>query len=110
MSPGRNIMMQGFMMWMSGSGVNIWSMMVVGMAFVNPIKAIANMDDAFRRFKGDEGVDLTMPKLAYVACNCGMLALALWKLNTMRLLPITAADWTSFLVDKTDVEVSVAPV
>merc|ERR1712216_172938 len=72
MSPGRNIMMQGFMMWMSGSGVNIWSMMVVGMAFVNPIKAIANMDDAFRRFKSDEGVDLTMPKLAYVACNCGM--------------------------------------
>ena len=39
-----------------------------------------------------------------------MLALALWKLNTMRLLPITAADWTSFLVDKVDVEASGVPL
>ena len=39
-----------------------------------------------------------------------MLALALWKLNTMRLLPITAADWTSFLVDKVDVESSGVPL
>ena len=55
-------------------------------------------------------IDLTLPKLAFIGCNAAMLALALWKLNTMRLLPITAADWTSFLVDKVDVESSGVPL
>mmetsp|Transcript_6230 Transcript_6230/g.18434 ORF Transcript_6230/g.18434 Transcript_6230/m.18434 type:complete len:180 (-) Transcript_6230:35-574(-) len=111
MGPGRGLPMQAFMMWMSGSGVNIFSMMITGMALVNPIKAMASIDDTFKRFENHEPpVDLTLPKLAFVACNCAMLAVALWKLNTMGLLPITAADWTSFLVDKVHVEASGVPV
>jgi hypothetical protein len=112
LAPGKNIFMQGFMMYMSGSSINIWSMMVVGMAFVNPIKALLAIDETFARFASSDGekLDLTLPKLAFAGCNCAMLALALWKLNTMRLLPITAADWTSFLVDKVDVEASSVPL
>ena len=109
--PGRNIFMQGFMMYMSGSSINIWSMMVVGHAFYNPIKALLSIDEAFARYaSADSEIDLTLPKLAFIGCNAAMLALALWKLNTMRLLPITAADWTSFLVDKVDVESSGVPL
>ena len=78
---------------------------------VNPVKAMASMDETFKRFENHEPpIDLTLPKLAFVGCNCAMLAVALWKLNTMGLLPITAADWTSFLVDKVHVEASGAPV
>ena len=103
--------MQGFMMYMSGSSINIWSMMVVGHAFYNPIKALLSIDAAFARYASvDAEIDLTLPKLAFIGCNAAMLALALWKLNTMRLLPITAADWTSFLVDKVDVESSGVPL
>mmetsp|Transcript_21612 Transcript_21612/g.69607 ORF Transcript_21612/g.69607 Transcript_21612/m.69607 type:complete len:173 (-) Transcript_21612:54-572(-) len=109
LAPGKNIFMQGFMMWMSGSSINIFSIMITGMAFMNPIKAIVNVEDAFKRFKGTQ-VDLTLPKLAFIACNLGMVALALWKCNTMGLLPITAADWTSFLVDKSVVEASTSPI
>ena len=107
LAPGKNIFMQGFMMWMSGSSINIFSIMITGMAFMNPIKAIISIDDTFKRFKD---VDLTLPKLAFIACNLGMVALALWKCNTMGLLPITAADWTSFLVDKDILEASTSPV
>ena len=109
-APGKNIFMQGFMMWMSGSSINIFSIMITGMAFINPVKSILAIDDTFKRFAHDPAVDLTLPKLAFVGCNCGMIALALWKLNTMGLLPITAADWTSFLVDKTHVESSSVPI
>ena len=111
LAPGKNIFMQGFMMYMSGSSINIWSMMVVGHAFYNPIKALLSIDAAFARYASvDAEIDLTLPKLAFIGCNAAMLALALWKLNTMRLLPITAADWTSFLVDKVDVESSGVPL
>ena len=110
LAPGKNIFMQGFMMWMSGSSINIFSIMITGMAFLNPVKSILAIDDAFKRFSHNPAVDLTLPKLAFVGCNCGMIALALWKLNTMGLLPITAADWTSFLVDKEFVEASGVPV
>lgn len=66
--PGRNIFMQGFMMWMSGSQINIWSMMITGMALINPIKAIADTNRTFARL--DDGkVDLTMPKLVFIVLN-----------------------------------------
>ena len=34
----------------------------------------------------------------------------MWKLKTMGLLPITAADWTGYLVEKTNQEVSGIPI
>ena len=66
--PGKNIFMQGFMMWMSGSQINIWSMMITGMALINPIKAIADTNRTFARL--DDGkVDLMMPKLVFIVLN-----------------------------------------
>ena len=35
LAPGKNIFMQGFMMYMSGSSINIWSMMVVGLSLIH---------------------------------------------------------------------------
>ncbi|KAJ1457421.1 hypothetical protein M885DRAFT_514955 [Pelagophyceae sp. CCMP2097] len=105
LAPGKNIFMQGFMMWMSGSGINIFSIMITGSALVNPLKEIAAVETRFKRFSSEPGLDLTIPKLVFILCNCGMIAVALWKCNTMGLLPITAADWTSFLVTKEMMEV-----
>ena len=75
-------------------------MMVVGHAFYNPIKALLSIDEAFARYaSADSEIDLTLPKLAFIGCNAAMLALALWKLNTMRLLN---HGLDVFLVDKVD--------
>ena len=38
-APAKNLFMTGFMLWMSGAGVHIFSIMITGMALLNPIKA-----------------------------------------------------------------------
>merc|ERR1712129_689898 len=38
-SPGKNFMMTAFMLWMSGNGVHIFSIMITFYAIYNPIKS-----------------------------------------------------------------------
>lgn len=38
MAPGGGLLSTGFMLWMSGSTIQIFSIMMIGMAFTNPIK------------------------------------------------------------------------
>ena len=38
-SPAKNFMMTGLMLWMSGSGVHIFSIMITFYAVYNPIKS-----------------------------------------------------------------------
>lgn len=66
--PGRNIFMQGFMMWMSGSQINIFSMSITAMALINPIKACVDVNRVFSRL--DDGkVELLMPKIVFIILN-----------------------------------------
>ena len=39
-APGRNLLMTAFMLWMSGSTVNIFSIMITVMYLFNPLKAL----------------------------------------------------------------------
>jgi len=50
-SPAKNFMMTGLMLWMSGSGVHIFSIMITGMAIYNPVKSAVtvNTGTALRR-------------------------------------------------------------
>ncbi|VVB11061.1 unnamed protein product [Arabis nemorensis] len=50
----------------------------------------------FEPFK-DNKVELLVPKLVFLALNLGGLALGIWKLNTLGLLPTHALDWGSSL-------------
>jgi hypothetical protein len=43
MAPAKSVPMNAFMLYMSGSGVQIFSMMVVGMLLTNPLKAILSI-------------------------------------------------------------------
>ncbi|KAH9760264.1 ER membrane protein complex subunit 4 [Citrus sinensis] len=76
-APFKNLMMMGFMMWMAGSTVHLFSIV-------------------FEPYK-DSKVDLLGPKLLFIALNLGGLALGVWKLNTLGLLPTHASDWVSSL-------------
>lgn len=71
-APGSNLLMTGFMLWMSGSGINLFSMMFTGMALFNPLKAIFTVNNAFEKFS-DGQVELLLPKLIY--CSLHLLAL-----------------------------------
>jgi hypothetical protein len=55
------------MLWMSGSSIQIFSIMMTGMALINPLKGIASTNEAFKSFDNEEGVDLRLPKFLYVS-------------------------------------------
>ncbi|KAH9249583.1 hypothetical protein BASA81_012657 [Batrachochytrium salamandrivorans] len=97
--------MTAFMMWMAGAGVHIFSIMIVGMGVITPIKAITQTQTYFIPAQG-EGVDLTIPKLAYVGLNFMGLFIALYKCSTMGLLPLSSTDWVSLLEVKQNLEFS----
>ena len=78
MAPGKNMLMTGFMMYMSGSAVQIFSIMITTMALLNPLKAMMSITSTFVSVEGPM-VDLMTPKLVFIGMNCIALCMALYK-------------------------------
>jgi ER membrane protein complex subunit 4 len=106
MKPAQQIAMQAFMLYMSGSQLNMFSINVTTMAILSPLSAIFNMDQTFSKLQDTE---LQIPKLIYLALNLAFLGIGLYKMSSMRLLPTTSADWTSKIVWKTMEETTSIP-
>ena len=84
------------MLWMSGSTVHIFSMMFTMMALKNPIQSLLKVNAAFKSI--DDGtVNLIKWKLLFVAVNLVGLAMALYKCNSLGLLPLKSSDWVHLL-------------
>lgn len=91
-APGKQLLMTAFMLWMSGNSLQIFSIMMLGMAMWTPLSEMLSVGTRFARY-AHGGVDLTVPKLTFIAMNLAGLALGLYKCNSMGLLPTSAADW-----------------
>ena len=91
-APGQQLLMTAFMLWMSGNSLQIFSIMMLSMALWKPISEMLNVQTRFARF-ADSGVDMTLPKITFIALHLAGLALGLYKCNTMGLLPTSTADW-----------------
>ena len=91
--PGKSLLQTAFMLWMSGSSIQIFSIYATGNALVNPLKSIGSMKQVFGKFDKEEGVDTRIPKLIFVALQLLSVGVALYKCATMSLLPLTSADW-----------------
>ena len=80
--------MNAIMMYMSGNSLQIFSIMMVFMLFKNPIMGLVQTNQVFTRFE-TEGTRKTlwMVKLVYVAMQLAALAMGVWKVNGMGLLP-----------------------
>ncbi|EFA85748.1 DUF1077 family protein [Heterostelium album PN500] len=102
-SPAKSIFMTGFLLWMIGSGISIFTMPVIIYSVINPIKAIFQTNNLFSRFKGNETLQM---KITYIAIQLGLLAVALYKCSSMGLLPITPSDWISSLPLKINLDFS----
>ena len=88
LGPLKNLPMTAIMMYMSGNSLQIFSIMMVFMAFKNPIMGILQTQQAFERFESETNKSgLMQVKLAYVAAQLVALALGVWKVNGMGLLP-----------------------
>jgi ER membrane protein complex subunit 4 len=75
-------------MYMSGNSLQIFSIMMVFMLFKNPITAILNIQRTFIPFETAGNKDqMLLVKLVFVATNGLLLALGIWKVNGMGLLP-----------------------
>lgn len=100
--PAKSFMMTGFMLWMSGNGVHIFSIMITFYAIYNPIKSALGVNGVFARFDDPkmtpiERTSLLTSKGIFVLMNIVAMSGALYKMSLMGLLPTTPADWVSFL-------------
>ena len=88
LAPVKSLPMTGIMMYMSGNSLQIFSIMMVMMAFKNPLTALMSTNQAFERFQTENNAGkILQTKLVYVAMNILALALGIWKVNGMGLLP-----------------------
>ncbi|TCD63120.1 hypothetical protein EIP91_005992 [Steccherinum ochraceum] len=108
-SPAKSLPMQAFMLYMSGGGVQIFSMGIVFMLLLSPFKNVAGINTAFAQFAPSPSspdkdklsspnglTTLPLQKIVYLICNVLTLALGLWKCRSMGLLPMGTGDWLAF--------------
>ncbi len=88
LAPVKNLPMTAIMMYMSGNTLQIFSIMMVWMAFKNPVMGLLATNQSFARFESDTNRSQIVPvKLVYVAMQIVALAVGVWKVNSMGLLP-----------------------
>ncbi|KAJ9068029.1 hypothetical protein DSO57_1032912 [Entomophthora muscae] len=93
----KSIPMNAIMIYMSGNSVAIFSIMVTGMMFFQPIKAIMGINKVFERLESeDEKVDLTLQKITFCILNLFVVGMGVYKCASMGLLPTSTSDWLAF--------------
>ena len=96
-SPGKSLLTTAFMLYMSGTSIQIFSIMTTGMALINPLKAIASVDQTFGKF---EGVDTKLAKLIFIALQLLAVGIALYNCSRMGLLPVTSVNYYLIFLKK----------
>jgi len=124
LAPVKQLPMTAIMMYMSGNTLQIFSIMMVGMAFKNPIMGLMATNQAFEKFESPgTKANLLMVKAVYVAMQILALALGIWKVNGMGLLPwvdirererlrlilcrTTRSDWLAWETARDPLEVAI---
>ncbi|KAI1395885.1 hypothetical protein F4819DRAFT_477140 [Hypoxylon fuscum] len=108
LAPVKNLPMTAIMMYMSGNSLQIFSIMMVFMAFKNPIMGIIGTNQAFERFESESNkAKIIQAKLAYVAMQMVALAVGVWKVNAMGLLPTTRSDWLAWEAQREPLELAI---
>eukprot|EP01060_Flectonema_neradi_P015165 TRINITY_DN21844_c0_g1_i1.p1 TRINITY_DN21844_c0_g1~~TRINITY_DN21844_c0_g1_i1.p1 ORF type:complete len:142 (+),score=20.35 TRINITY_DN21844_c0_g1_i1:53-478(+) len=98
-SPRKEIMMMMFMMWLAGSDLNIFPIMLVAQAIYSPVNSITVVNTTFSRVV--DGIDhstelqeeVTNAKLFYILHQVVFIAIGLVKCYYMGLVPTNSIDW-----------------
>lgn len=96
LAPVKSLPMTFIMMYMSGNSLQIFSIMMVLMAFKNPIMGLVNTNQAFEPFRTETNSNsILQTKFVYVVMQIVALGVGIWKINGMGLLPYVyfAADF-----------------
>ncbi|KAL8654968.1 MAG: hypothetical protein Q9210_001175 [Variospora velana] len=97
LAPAKQLPMNAIMMYMSGNSLQIFSIMMVFMLFKNPVQSLLQINQAFARYETPRTRSkMWVVKAVYVLMNLVALALGIWKVNGMGLLPTTRSDWLAW--------------
>lgn len=94
LGPLKQVPMNLFIMYMAGNSISIFPIMMVGMLFLRPVKAVFSVQTTFKMIEGSHAI---AQKLVYFAGNLVNLGLALYKCQSMGLLPTHTSDWLAFI-------------
>ncbi|CAH0603043.1 unnamed protein product [Chrysodeixis includens] len=101
LGPLKQVPMNLFIMYMAGNSISIFPIMMVGMLIVRPVKALFATSSTFKMV---EGTQATGQKFVYFIGNIVNILLALYKCQSMGLLPTHSSDWLAFEEPQTRVE------
>jgi len=92
-------------MYMTGNSLQIFSIFMVFTLFKTPLTAIVNIQQQFQRYETDGTREKMWGiKAVFVLVNLAMVALGLYKVNAMGLLPNTRSDWLAWESERTALE------
>uniref|UniRef100_A0A158P7P5 ER membrane protein complex subunit 4 n=1 Tax=Angiostrongylus cantonensis TaxID=6313 RepID=A0A158P7P5_ANGCA len=107
MAPAKSLPMNMFMMYMAGRSVSIFPIMMVGMMLWRPAKALFSVNATFKPLEDQNAGNLIIHKIIFILGNMGAIALAIYKVHTMGLLPNTPSDWLEFIPQPQRVQYSI---
>jgi hypothetical protein len=101
-APAKQLPMNAIGMYMTGNSLQIFSIFMVFTLFKSPITAILALPRVFAPFDTPgTSSRLIVVKLVYILTNLLLLALGIWKVNGMGLLPTTRSDWLAWESERT---------
>lgn len=87
-APAKQLPMQGIGMYMTGNSLQVFSIFMIFTLFKGPLQAVFMTNRMFVPYETEvTKPKLLVVKLAYIACNLLTLALGIYKVNAMGLLP-----------------------
>ncbi|XP_069044822.1 ER membrane protein complex subunit 4 [Lepisosteus oculatus] len=95
LGPLKQIPMNLFIMYMSGNTISIFPIMMVCMMAWRPIQALMSMSATFKLLESSS--QQWLQGLVYLIGNLLGLALAVYKCQSMGLLPTHSSDWLAFI-------------
>lgn len=94
LAPLKQLPMNLFIMYMAGNSISIIPIMMVSMLLLRPVKALMSIKSKFTTIVGSQAI---FQKFVYFIGNLACLGLALYKCQSMGLLPTHSSDWLDFL-------------
>ncbi|KAK7910469.1 hypothetical protein WMY93_015153 [Mugilogobius chulae] len=95
LGPLKQIPMNLFIMYMSGNTISIFPIMMVCMMAWRPIQALMSMSATFKLLESSS--QQWLQGLVYLVGNLLASALAIYKCQSMGLLPTHSSDWLAFI-------------
>ena len=100
-SPLSSLVMQAIMLWLTGSSVGYINIMLCAMLMGNFISTVSKINSAFEEFETElQPGMIRVFKVIYLICSCAILGIALYKFNSMGILPNRPADYLPALKER----------